>query len=389
MTKVPTLYFDYNATSPVDPRVLEAMLPYFSQYFGNSLSSTHSFGWDAEKAVEKARKQVAELINCETKEIVFTSGATESNNWVIEGVLETVRAEEGPQAPLHLLISPLEHNSVLQAAQRAKKVFGAEVDFLPINSYGQVDIRKIPALLKPHTRLLAAMWVQNEIGSINPVDELAEFCHQHRIYFLSDATQAIGKVPVDLKKSCVDLVSFSAHKMSAPKGIGFLYMRSKEPKIQLPPLICGGGHEHGYRSGTVNVPSVVGIGRACEIILNEGISEQDRFRSLRDSMLTDLKKTFPSLRLNGHPTDRSPNNLHLTFLDTVVPSTIPGLALSRGSACLSGRTTMSHVLTALNFTEEEASQTLRLSLGRATTTDEIRQAVAILEKHIKAKHLKS
>ena len=389
MTKAPTLYFDYNATSPVDPRVVEAMLPYFTQHFGNSMSSTHTFGWDAEKAVEAARRKIADLIHCEPKELIFTSGATESNNWVIEGLIETIRAEEGPNAPIHLLISPVEHNSVLQAAQRAKKVFGAEVDFLPINSYGQVEVQKIPPLLKPHTRLIAAMWVQNEIGSVNPINDLADFCHQHRIYFLSDATQAIGKVPVDLTKNRVDLLSFSGHKMAAPKGVGFLYMRSKEPKIQLPPLICGGGHEHGYRSGTVNVPSVVGLGKACEIILSEGAAEQNRFRELRDQMLGQLKKTFPHLRLNGHPTERAPNNLSLTFLEAVVPSSIPGLAMSRGSACLSGRTTMSHVLSALKFSEEEASQTLRLSLGRSTTSTEADQAVQILEKHVKSKHLKS
>lgn len=380
-----TLYFDYNATTPVDPRVLQAMLPFFSEQFGNSMSLTHSFGWDAETAVEKARRQVASLIQAQPSEIVFTSGATESNNWAIEGLIESIRGEEGPDAPIHLLISPLEHNSVLQAAKRAQRVFGAELDFLPINPWGQVDVAKVPALLKPHTRLLAAMWVQNEIGSINPMRELAEICRNHRVYLLSDATQAVGKVPVDLRETPVDLLSFSAHKLYGPKGSGFLYIRSRDPKIHLPALIAGGGHERGYRSGTLNVPGIVGMGEACRIAAEEGDAEREKTVRLRDLLLSRIREAFPKVRLNGHPTERAPNNLNLTFQGCQVPAALKGVAFSRGSACLSGKTTTSHVLEALGFSEEESAQTLRLSLGRPTTEADVEEAACLLAQQIKCK----
>ncbi len=388
-TSAKALYFDHNATTPTDPRVVEAMLPYFTEQYGNSMSLTHSFGWEAETAVEKARATVARFLNCDPKEIVFTSGATESNNWAIEGVIEKIRADEGPQAPIHLLISPVEHNSVLQAAARVQKVFGAEVEFLPVNAYGQVEVSEVATRIKPHTRLLAAMWVQNEIGSINPIQELAQLCHEKQIYLLSDATQALGKIPVDLKTTPVDLLSFSAHKLSGPKGVGLLFLRSKNPRVQLPALICGGGHERGFRSGTLNVPAIVGLGKAIEIAMELGSAECDRIRDLRDMMLTQLRESFPGLQLNGHPTDRSPNNLHLTFKGFEVPVTLKGLAVSRGSACLSGRTSTSHVLSALGMTEEEASQSLRISLGRTTTEDEAFAAVEILRGQIRPKTLKS
>lgn len=382
-----TLYFDYNATTPVDPRVLEAMLPYFTERFGNSMSLTHSYGWEAESAVEKARKQAAELMHCDPSEIVFTSGATESNNWAIEGLIEAVRQEEGPQAPIHLLISPVEHNSILQAAKRAQTLFGAEVDFLPVNGHGQVLVDQIAPLVKPHTRLLAAMWVQNEVGSINPMQELTEFCRARRIYLLSDATQAVGKVPTNLEKTKVDLLSFSAHKLGGPKGIGFLFLRSHNPKIQLPCLIAGGGHERGLRSGTLNVPAIVGLGKACEIAAQEGEREQARLRGLRDLMWREIAAAFPRARLNGHPTERSPNNLHVTFIGERVPVTLKGLAVSRGSACLSGKVSTSHVLQALGLNEEDSSRSLRITLGRPTTEAEVRQATALLKSQIGSKHL--
>lgn len=389
MSTPSTLYFDHNATTSVDPRVLEAMLPYFTEHFGNSMSVGHAYGWAAETAVEKARKEIAALLNCEPKEIVFTSGATESNNWAIEGLVESIRGEEGVGAKIHLLVSPVEHNSVLAAAKRAERYHGVELDWLPLNEYGQVDASKVAAMLKPHTRLVCAMWVQNEIGSINPIRELTEICRANRVYLLSDATQALGKVPVDLKATPVDLLSFSAHKIGGPKGIGFLYQRSKDPRVQLPPFINGGGHEQGHRSGTLNVPAIVGMGVACKIAREEGAFEQNRLRELSQLIFAKLKEAFPALRLNGHPTDRSPNNLHLTFRNCAVPSSIAGLAVSRGSACLSGKTSMSHVLAALRFSVEEASQSLRLSLGRTTTSEEALEAVRVLAHAIRPKLLNS
>lgn len=388
MSKTQTLYFDYNATTPVDPRVLETMLPFFSEQFGNSVSVTHPFGWEAEKAVEKARGQVAALLHCEPQEIVFTSGATESNNWAIEGLIESIRMEEGSGARIHLLISPVEHNSVLQAAKRAQALFGAEVDYLPVNSYGQVIVEGLPSLIKPHTRLLAAMWVNNELGSVNPVREIAEFCHSHRIYYLCDATQAVGKVPVDLGKTPVDLLSFSAHKLGGPKGIGLLYMRSRNPRIELPCLIAGGGHERGHRSGTLNTPAIVGMGKCCELALLEGTAEQARIRGLRDLMWQRISAEISGVRMNGHPTQRSANNLHVTFTDFVLPITLRGLAASRGSACLSGKTSTSHVLKALGWTEADATQSLRLSLGRPTTEAEVFEAVSLLKAQLRPKAAK-
>ncbi len=389
MTKPQVLYFDYNATTPVDVRVLEVMLPYFTEHFGNSASATHSYGWDAEKAVETARQQIATLLNCDAKEIVFTSGATESNNWAIEGIVESIRLEEGPQAPIHLLISPVEHASVLQAANRMKSLFGVEVDFLPVNSFGQVIVEEIKPLLKPHTRLLAAMWVNNEIGSINPVRELADFCHANKVYLLSDATQAVGKVPVDLSQTHVDLLSFSAHKLGGPKGIGLLYIRSRNPRIDLPCMIAGGGHERGLRSGTLNVPAIVGMGKCCEIALQEGALEQARILGLRNLLWQKISIEVTGVRMNGHPTDRSANNLHLTFIEMMLPLTLRGLAASRGSACLSGKSSSSHVLKALGMSEQDSNQSLRLSLGRLTTEAEVLQAATLLCSQLKPNPLKS
>ncbi|MFN7729811.1 MAG: cysteine desulfurase family protein [Bdellovibrio sp.] len=380
--KTQTLYFDHNATTPADPRVVEAMLPYFTEQFGNTMSLNYSYGWQAESAVETARRQVAHYIGCEPKEITFTSGATESNNWAFEGLIEMIRTEEGPHAPIHLLVSPVEHKSVLQSAQRCSRFFGAELEFLPVNQFGQVSPADIEARLKPHTRLVSVMWVQNELGSVNPIEEIARLCHDKKVYFHSDATQAIGKIPVNLQTAQVDLLSFSAHKLSGPKGVGFLYLRSKNPRVSIPALMCGGGHERGSRSGTLNVPGIVGLGKAIELASLEGIAEQSRIRVLRDFMWNQLQSTFPSARLNGHPSNRSPNNLHVTFLNCQVPSALKGLAVSRGSACHSGGTSTSHVLTALGVSESESAQSLRITLGRTTTDAHVLEALQILKAQI-------
>lgn len=382
MSAPKTLYFDHNATTPVDPRVLEVMLPYFMEQFGNSMSLNYSFGWQAESAVETARRQVSQALGCEPKEITFTSGATEANNWAIEGLCERIRTEEGPGARIHLLVSPVEHKSVLQSAERAVRVFGAELEYIPINAHGQVVVSELEKRIQPHTRLVSVMWVNNEIGSINPIPEIARLCHDKKVYLHSDATQALGKISVDLQNVPVDLLSFSAHKLSGPKGVGFLFLRSKNPKVALPAMMCGGGHERGLRSGTLNVPGIVGLGKAVEIARLEGEAEQSRLRALRDFMWNQLHASFPQARLNGHPTERSPNNLNITFKGTRVPAALKGLAVSRGSACHSGGTSTSHVLSALGLSESEAGQTLRITLGRTTTDTDVLEAVGLLKSQI-------
>lgn len=360
------------------------MLPYFTEQFGNSMSLNYAYGWQAESAVESARRQVSQLLGCEPKEITFTSGATEANNWALEGVCEMIRMDEGPTAPIHLLVSPVEHKSVLQAAQRAARLFGAELELIPVNAHGQILVSELEKCLKPHTRLVSAMWVNNEIGSINPIAEIARLCHEKKIYLHSDATQALGKIPVDLQNVPVDLLSFSAHKLSGPKGVGFLYHRSKNPKVALPAMMCGGGHERGLRSGTLNVPGIVGLGKAVELARLEGEAEQTRLRALRDFMWNQLHASFPQARLNGHPIERSPNNLNITFKGARVPAALKGLAVSRGSACHSGGTSTSHVLQALGLSESEAGQTLRITLGRTTTDAEVLEAVALLKSQIQS-----
>lgn len=392
MSKNADIYLDYNATTPVDPRVLESMLSYFSDKFGNSVNSSYSFGLEASQAIEKARRSIADFIHCSPEEIFFTSGATEANNWAIEGLIETIESksfstesiinnQKNTTARPHFIISPLEHNSVIKAASRAARFFDVEIEMAEINSYGQVDLEKLKKQIRPNTKLIAAMWVQNEIGSINPISEIAQICKENNIYFLSDATQAIGKVPVKLDEVKVDLLSFSAHKLGGPKGTGFLYIR-KELLPSFSPLICGGGHESGKRSGTLNTPGIVGLGKAIEIAAEESQHEINRQMELRNFLWQELKSAFPTARMNGHPTERSPNNLHVTFANCRVPDCLKGLAVSRGSACHSGKSLKSHVLQALKFSDLEAAQSLRLTVGKATTFKEIEQAIEIFKSNI-------
>lgn len=381
-----TLYFDYNATTPLDPEVVQAMQPYWTQKFGNSMSHAHCFGWDSEEAVDQSRIQIAKLIHAKPYEITFTSGATEANNWALFSLIHKIRREEGPESKIHFLISPLEHASILEAAKAAQELFQVRVTYLPVNSMGQVDVDQIESLIEPSTRLLAAMWIQNEVGAINPVQRIGEICAKARIYFLCDATQAVGKVPVDLTKTHIDLMSFSSHKLYGPKGTGFLYKRGHNPHVQLPPLLYGGGHEKGLRSGTVNTPGIVGMAKACELAALEVERNLEVTRALQILFYSLLKESFPNLRLNGPGLVsglRSPINLHLTFVGSKVPTSIKGLAVSQGAACHSGKTHQSHVLKTLGFSEAEALQSLRISLGRMTTETEVRTAVRLLKEQIK------
>lgn len=380
------VYLDYNATTPTDSRVVEAMLPYFTQKYGNSMSLTHEFGWDADKAVEAARTQVAQILGCQKTEITWTSGATESNNWAIQGVIEAIRRED-PKAPIHILSSPVEHSSVMMALDHARQFFGAEIEFLPIEKDGSIDPESVRARIRPDTRLVTVMWVQNEIGRIYPIREIGQICREKKVYFMSDATQAIGKIPVNLGDTHVDLVSFSAHKLYGPKGVGFLYHRKQNPFVNLVPLIYGGGHESGERSGTLNVPGIVGLACAMNLAEETKTEEAARLQEMREYLWRELNATYAGLELNGpsfESGERVPHNLNVTFTAQKLPPHIPQLAFSRGSACYSGKTSSSHVLKAIGLSENDSQNTLRLSMGRMTTMSEITQAIEIIRKTIKA-----
>lgn len=377
------IYLDYNATTPVDPRVFAAMEPYFKDLFGNPASAGHHWGWVAENAISKARTQVASLIGARPLEITFTGGATESNNWVIFGLLSKLR-EENPTAPIHFITSQIEHSSIMKAMAAVQKQ-GVEVDFLPVNKYGQVEPEAIKKAIKPHTKLMSFIWVNNEIGSINPIPEIAQIAREHQIYLHTDATQAAGKIPVNVTDMGIDLMSFSGHKIYGPKGVGALYIRGKDPKVQLNPLIYGGGQERGLRSGTVNVPAVVGFGVACEICQQNLTAETQHMTELRNFLWQQLQEAIPGVRLNGHPTERSPANLNITLPGIKTEQILPRLqklGVSTGSACGTGAMVVSHVLRGLGLSTDEVQCSLRLSLGRWTTQEELMKAAQILKNAI-------
>lgn len=375
------IYLDYNATTPVDPLVLEKMLPYFQNHFGNAASSNHQWGWAAESAVKKARQQVASLIGAHENEIYFTSGATESNNMAIFGLIQKIRSEK-KDAPIHMISTQVEHESVKKALEHARDFYKIEVDFLPVNNDAIVDIEDVRKALRPHTLLISVIWVQNEVGSIQPIEAIAKLAKEKKIYFHTDATQAIGKISTDVQNAQIDLLSGSAHKFYGPKGVGFLYIRSQNPKVQIQAWLFGGGQEKELRSGTSNVPGIVGLGAAAEIAQKNFTEEKKHCENLRDFLWTELQKKIPGIHLNGG-SNRSPVNLNVTFagynLDLLTPY-LPQLALSAGSACHSGTWTHSYVLKAMGLTEKQSAQTMRLSLGRFTTQVELQEAAEIIKK---------
>ncbi len=402
MSNKNSIYLDYNATSPVLPEVMEAMLPYFSTQFGNSASAAHSHGWDADHAVESARAKVAEFIGATPQEITFTSGATESNNWCLRGLVDLWRnvkpqtLGEGPMSadgltplvPIHILSTPLEHGSVSAVLNYLKLYHSVEVDLLPIDRHGIVQSSAIASLLKPHTKLISASWVQNEIGSVQPMTEIVSAARERGILVLSDATQALGKIPLEVQRAAVDYLSFSAHKIGGPKGVGFLYVKKSSPKPV--PLFFGGGHEKGLRSATVNVPGVVGLGRCAEWWMLNGAQERERLFELQKYFWSELSKAFPAtgesgLQLNGSPlgSDRSPMNLNVTFRGYSVPATVPGISMSKGSACSSGKVTVSASLKALGLSELEMERTIRFSIGEGTSREDIDSAVSILAQSLR------
>ncbi len=375
------IYLDYNATTPVDSRVLEAMLPFFSDTFGNPSSGMHMWGWKAQNAVAKSRESIAQFLNCSPQEIYFTSGASESNNWSFFGLFHKLLSEPSKE-PIHFITSQAEHSSVIESMKALEKL-GIEVTYLPVNKYGQVEPANLKAALRPHTRLISLMWINNEVGSINNIQALGQIARENHIYFHSDATQAIGKVNIDLQNAPVDLLSFSGHKIYGPKGTGGLFIRNKDPRVSIQPLVFGGGQEKGLRSGTLNVPGIVGLGKAFSILSEEMETENTRLVSLRNLLWNNLQEAVPGVILNGHPEERSANNLNFsnpTFKIEMALPKLQKLGFSTGSACGSGGVKVSHVLNAMGCSVDHIEKSMRLSLGRQTTPENISETVEILKK---------
>lgn len=366
------VYLDYHATTPVDPRVLEAMLPFFTERFGNPHSKQHAFGWDAKQATDTARTQVAALINASAGEITFTGGATESSNLALKGAVEARRS-----AGNHIVTVATEHKSVLDVCQQFRGP-GLEVTILGVTPDGVVDLDALRAVMTPRTILVSVMAANNEIGTIQPLAEIGAIAHQHGALFHTDAAQAAGKIPIDVGAMNVDLLSLTAHKFYGPKGCGALFVRRMKPRLQLAPQVAGGGQEGGLRSGTLNVPGIVGLGRAAEIGRLEMAGESRRLGSLRDRLLEGLRARLEDVRVNGSLERRLPHNLHVSFAGIegeALLMALGDLAVSTGSACSSGSQLPSHVLTAIGATSQRAGASIRFGLGRSTTTEEIDFAV--------------
>jgi cysteine desulfurase len=362
------IYMDNHATTPIDPRVLEAMLPYFTDKFGNAASRNHSFGWSAEEAVENARQQVASLINATAKEIIFTSGATESDNLMIKGVAEMYR-EKGN----HIITQAIEHKAVLDTCKNLEK-HGFEVSYLPVERDGRVNPEDVRKAIRPTTILISIMYANNEIGVINPIAEIGKIAKEHGVIFAVDGVQAVGKVPVDVQKDNIDLLAISAHKIYGPKGVGALYVRRRNPRVQLSAIIDGGGHERGMRSGTLNVPGIVGLGKACEVCQQEMPKEAERLRGLRERLRAGLEAKLDEVFINGSMEHRLPNNLNMSFAYVEGESLLMGIndvAVSSGSACTSATLEPSYVLKALGVGEDLAHTSIRFGLGRFTTQEEV------------------
>jgi cysteine desulfurase len=362
------IYMDNHATTPVDPRVLEAMMPYFTDKFGNAASRNHSFGWSAEEAVEDARQQVASLIGATAKEIIFTSGATESDNLMIKGVAEMYR-EKGN----HIITQAIEHKAVLDTCKNLEK-HGFEVTYLPVQKDGRVNPEELRKAIKPTTILISIMYANNEIGVINPIQEIGKIAKEHGIIFAVDGVQAVGKIPVDVQKDNIDLLAISAHKLYGPKGVGALYVRRRNPRVQLSAIIDGGGHERGMRSGTLNVPGIVGLGKACELCQQEMAQESVRLAGLRDRLKAGLEARLDEVFINGSREHRLPNNLNMSFAYVEGESLLMGIndvAVSSGSACTSATLEPSYVLKALGVGEDLAHTSIRFGLGRFTTQEEV------------------
>ncbi|MBI1780877.1 MAG: IscS subfamily cysteine desulfurase [Sphingobacteriales bacterium] len=378
MLKLP-IYLDNNATTPMDPRVLEAMIPYFTEKFGNAASRNHPFGWEGEEAVDYAREQVAKLIGADPKEIIFTSGATEGDNLAIKGVYE-MYASKGN----HIITANTEHKAVLDTCKHIEKS-GGEVTYLDVKPDGLIDLAELEAAIKPTTILIAIMYANNEVGVIEPVKEISAIAKKHGVLFFTDATQAVGKIPVDVNKDGIDIMAFSGHKMYGPKGVGALYVRRKNPRVKVTAQMDGGGHERGMRSGTLNVPGIVGFGKACELCMLDMEADTKRISTLRDKLENALLK-LEEAYVNGSKEHRLPHVSNISFKYVEGEGLMMGfnknIAVSSGSACTSASLEPSYVLKALGLGDDLAHSSLRFGLGRFTTEDQIDYTIEQVSKTV-------
>jgi cysteine desulfurase len=362
------IYMDYHATTPVDPRALEAMLPYFSERFGNAASRSHDYGWKAEEAVENARGQIARLINASPKEIILTSGATESTNLALKGAAE-VYGEKGN----HIVTQVTEHKATLDTCKRLEKS-GFQVTYLEVEKDGLVNLGALRSAITPRTILISIMYANNEIGVVQPIPEIGRIAKERGILFHVDAAQAVGKIPVDVQADGIDLLSISAHKLYGPKGAGALYVRRKNPRVQLASIIDGGGHEHGMRSGTLNVPGIVGLGKACELCQQDMAAESEKLRGFRDRLKDAIMTQMSDVTINGSMAHRLPHSLNLSFAHVDGESLMMGIndvAVSSGSACQSANIEASYVLKAIGLSDDMAHSSIRFGLGRFNTAEEV------------------
>ena len=378
MLKLP-IYLDYNATTPCDPGVVEVMLPYFSDQFGNAASRSHSFGWQAEEAVDYAREQVARLIGADPKEIVFTSGATEGDNLAIKGVFEMYAGKGN-----HVITCVTEHKAVLDTCKHIEKL-GGEITYLPVNNEGLVDLQQLEAAIKPGTILIAIMYANNETGTIQPVQQIGALAKKHGVLFFTDATQAVGKIPVDVIKDNIDLLTCSGHKIYGPKGVGALYVRRKNPRVKLTAQMDGGGHERNMRSGTLNVPGIAGLGKAADICRQQMEADGQRMSHLRNKLENALLQ-LEDVYVNGSRNSRLPHvaNISFNFVDGdgLMMGLNKEMAVSSGAACTSASMEPSYVLKALGLDDHLAHSSLRFSIGRFTTEEEIDFAIELVTKTV-------
>jgi cysteine desulfurase len=380
MTFKQPVYLDNNATTPMDPRVLEEMLPYFTEKFGNAASRTHAFGWEAEEAVDIAREQVAQLIGAHPQEIVFTSGATESNNLAIKGLINTKTQES------HIITVATEHKAVLDTCEHIESL-GGKVTYLPVENSGLVNVSVLEQAISKQTALVSVMYANNETGVIQPIREISATAKKHSAVFFSDATQAAGKIPIDVRADGIDMLSFSAHKMYGPKGVGALYVSRKNPAVTLTAQIDGGGHERKMRSGTLNIPGIVGFGKACELCYDEMNVETKRLRELRDRFEQQILE-LQSTHVNGYEAPRLPHSTNIYFEnidgEKMIFEAASDVAFSRSSACTSATFKPSYVLTAMGLTDAQVYSSFRFSLGRFTTSEQVDHALHVISKIVKA-----
>lgn len=373
------IYLDYNATTPVCDEAMQAMLPYFQSHFGNSMSQ-NPFGWNAHQAIEKARGQIAKLIHAQSQEIFFTSGATESNNWSIFGLIRKLK-KENPNEKIHLITSAIEHNSIRALFKSIVEIDQVEISILPVDEFGVVSLDELKKAIQPHTKLISIMYANNEIGTIQPIQKIGQLCKDKKIYFHVDATQGVGKYILDVNDLNIDLMSFSSHKIYGPKGIGALYIRNRQPHVDIEPLIYGGGHEKGQRSGTLNTPAIVGFGVACEVCQNQMQKDQAHYQTLTKLFCEEIKAFIPRAQFLGHPENRIANTVSLHIPGVryeMISGKLLQLAVSPGSACSAQGAKTSHVLLALGLNEQQAAETIRISIGRPTTKEQILMATEMI-----------